>query len=68
MIWIVLLVVLYIVGMVISAGAVGGVRDGPDGIIDIVMIVCWPGAVIGGMFLLLGGILYKLGDWLGNKI
>lgn len=58
---------IYLVGAVLTAGLIGGVRDEMEGIGDMAVILFWPLALV---FLPLKWLLkgcYALGRWLGRK-
>ncbi len=44
-------IVAYVLGALITAGFISGVRDEMDGIADLATIVCWPAALV--IFLLI---------------
>lgn len=59
--------VFYIVGLGVTAGVIGGVRDEMDGIADIAIILFWPLAAIVVAFAKAWCIFYALGRWVGRK-
>lgn len=56
-------VVLYILGALVTAGVIGGVRDEMDGIGDMAIIVFWPVALAWGLLSRVSQACFALGRW-----
>ena len=54
----------YVVGMIVTNGYIGGVRDEMDGILDMAIILFWPVSLV--VFVLIR--VFKLFDSLGKML
>jgi hypothetical protein len=61
-------IVLYIAVMIITAGMIGGVRDGMEGVLDLATIIFWPVALAFWTLYWIIKSLYRFGQWLGKGL
>ncbi len=62
-----LIFAVYVIGAIITAGAIGGIRDEMEGIADMIMVFVWPIAVPVMILIKIAELLYEFGKLFNKK-
>jgi hypothetical protein len=57
-------VIVYIIGAILTAGFIGGIRDEMEGIADIFIIGLWPISAVIWLLIEICKVIYAVGNWL----